>query len=139
MNNETLFFDFSRPAQAELSAAGEYVRHDRGDGAAEMFGERVAEVLAKATARVAEEIVDNETGKPFDKIDEAASVHWAQPVYRLSIETATKRRRGSSAGLWYVYYALQDVNGIGKPHTLYILAFRHSAARPTGTDGGTGE
>ncbi|MBC8140182.1 MAG: hypothetical protein H7Y38_01935 [Armatimonadetes bacterium] len=134
-----LFLDFLQPAEAELSAAGEYVRYDKGDDAAEMFGERVEQALAEAATQIAKEIADNETGKPFDAPDEAASIKWAQPMYRLRVETATKRKRGSSAGLWYAYYSLRDNSDTGKPDTLRIHAFRHSAARPIGTDGGASE
>jgi len=146
-----LFLDTTPDAQAEVSAAIEYARiTGGGDEAAVRFAQKVADAFLRATLQLADEIADNETGKPFDTPDEAASIRWGQPVYRLRVETAMKRRRGSSAGLWYAYYSLRDTMGTGKPDTLRIHAFRHSTARPItqfaadgdrgdGTDGGTGE
>ncbi|MBC7808670.1 MAG: hypothetical protein H7145_21255 [Akkermansiaceae bacterium] len=51
------------------------------------------------------------------------------------METAAKRRRGSGTGLWYAYFALLDVQGGGRPDTMQVVTFRHSAARQIGTDG----
>ena len=134
-----LFLDFTDPAEAEMSEAIEFVRFSGGNGVAERFAERVAEVFAKEVERLAEEITANQTGKPFDLPDEAASIRYAKPVYRLRIETATNRRRGSSTGLWYAYFALLDAQHTGKPDTMQIVTFRHSAGRPIGTDGDVGE
>ncbi len=129
-----LFIDFARSTQAELSAAGEYVRSKNGDDAAELFGERVAQAFQGAASSLAQEIAASDHGKPFGTPDPVASVRWAQPVYRLRVETAAKRRRGSSAGLWYAYYALHDKGGAGKPDTLHVFSFVHSATEPMGTD-----
>jgi hypothetical protein len=131
--------DFTRPAQAELSAAGEYVRSRHGDDAAEQFGRRVEEIIAQTAERLAKEIASDEFSKPFQSPDESASVRWAQPVYRLSVETSPRRRRGSSAGLWYLYYALHDKANTGKPDTMLMYAFRHSAASPMTPDAGDDE
>ncbi len=132
-----LYLDLSKPALAEVSAAMEYVRATGGD--AEAFAARVAQLFREAAASLAEEVADNDTGKPFDQPDAAASIRYSQPVYRLRIETATKRKRGSSAGLWFAYYALRAKSATDKPDTLYIHAFRHSAGRPFNADGDTGQ
>ena len=100
-----LQLDLSESALAELSAAGEYVRFSQGDAAAERFSERVSEAFGAATTRLAREISQNITGKPFDPVDPVASARWAQPVYRMRVETADKRARYSSARLWYVLLA----------------------------------
>ncbi|MBC8141621.1 MAG: hypothetical protein H7Y38_09305 [Armatimonadetes bacterium] len=134
---EPLNLDFARAAQAEVSAAIEYVRANGGD--AERFADRVSEVLKEATARLAEEVADSDDGKPWQRTHAGASITYSQPVYRLDVETATKRKRGNSAGLWFAYYSLRDIAGGGKPDTMYIHAFRHSAGRPIGDDGDTGE
>jgi len=133
----TLYLDFSEPAGAEVSAAIEYIRASGGD--AERFTERVAQVLEDAAARLTEEVAANENGKPWQRAHEGASIHYSQPVYRLDIETATKRRRGNAAGLWFAYYSLRDSGDMGKPDTMYVHAFRHSAGRPIGDDGDTSE
>ena len=134
---ESLRLDFARAAQAEVSAAIEYARSNGSD--AERFADRVAQVLTEATARLAEEAAANENGKPWQRAHEGASIHYSQPVYRLDVETATKRRRGNAAGLWFAYYSLRDSGDTGKPNTMYIHAFRHSAGRPIGDDGDAGE
>lgn len=84
--------------------------------------------LEKACVRVAGEIT--ESRQPFDAPNAEASAYWAQPMYRLKVETAKKRARGSSRGLWYVFYALRDDDGDGQVDTLRVYAIRHSAARP---------
>lgn len=104
--------DLTEPAQAEITEAGENMRYYQSEEVAEEFGYRVAEAFRDEATRLAEEIEQNETSKLFDTPDEAASIVWAKPVYRLRIETAKRRGRGKSTGLWYAYYAL-----------------RHSAAR----------
>jgi hypothetical protein len=71
-----------------------------------------------------------EVGQPFDAPNAEASAYWSQPMYRLKVETAKKRARGSSRGLWYVFYALRDNDGDGRVDTLRVYAIRHSAARP---------
>ncbi len=83
-----LFLDFSKPAGAEVSEAIEHVHANGGD--AERFADRVAEVFAEATARIAQEVADSTDGKPWQRTHEGASVRYAQPVYRLDVETATK-------------------------------------------------
>ncbi len=93
-----MYIDFAGPAQAEVSGAIEYIRAEGGD--ADQFADRVARVFRGAAARLAEEVAAN-TGKPFDQTDGPASIRWAQPVYRLRVDTATKRKRGSAAGVWY--------------------------------------
>lgn len=130
-----LYFDFSDPAEAEMTAAGKGIRARLGDEAAETFGVNLAAAFTKETARLAEEIAENVTGKPFDPVDPDASAHFSQSVYRLRIETARRRARRNSAGLWYAYYVLLNVAGQGKPDTMKLLALRHSAARPIGAEG----
>ena len=128
-----LYLDFSAPALAELSGAVEFARALRGENEdAEHFAARVAEVFRDAATRLAEEVAENETGKPFDPVDEAASVHFSRPTYRLRIETAKRRAKRSTAGFWYAYYTLKDVAETGKPDTLYVYAIRHSGALPIG-------
>lgn len=131
-----LYLDLSRPALAEVSAAVEYVRASGGD--AERFAVRVSESLQEAAASLAEEVANNENGKPFDQPDAVASVHYSQPVYRLRVETSVRRKRGSSAGLWFAYYSLRDKSASGKPDTMHVHAFRHSAAQPF-DESGAGE
>lgn len=133
-----LYLDLIDIAGAEISAALEYTRNAFGDNAAETFAERVAQAFAQEVERLAEEITANTTGKAWQPIDEAASVKWSQPVYKLRVETGARRRRGSSTGLWYAYYTLVDASDAGAPDTMQVLAFRHSAARPIGTDSDTG-
>lgn len=143
-----LYLDFARAAQAELSGAIEYVRVSGGD--AERFADRIAQALQEAAARFAQEVAGSADGKPWQPVHEAASIRYAQPVYRLDVETATKRKRGNSAGLWFAYYSLIDRAAAGKPDTMYVHAFRHSAGRPitsfaadgdrsVGDDGDTGD
>ena len=134
-----LYLDFSDPAGAEMTAAGESIRARQGDDAAEAFGARLGDALSSATVRLAAEVAENENGKPFDPIDEAASVHFSRPTYRLRIETAKRRAKRYSTGLWYAYYTLKDVAGTGKPDTLYVYALRHSASLPIGEGGDAGE
>ncbi|MBC8138656.1 MAG: hypothetical protein H8F28_22480 [Fibrella sp.] len=50
------------------------------------------------------------------------------------METAKKRARGSSRGLWCVFYALRDDDGDCQVDTLRVCAIRHSAARPLGIE-----
>ena len=134
-----LYLDFTEPALIELSAAGESVRSYQGDEAAERFSRIVSEEIADLLERLAEEIAESVTGKPFDPLNAAASVYWSQPVYRLVIETSARRARRSGAGRWHAYYALQDVAGQGKPDTVKMLAIRHSASLPIGqNDDGAG-
>ena len=83
--------------------------------------------------------MDSGDGKPWQRTHEGASIRYSQPVYRLDVETATKRKRSNSTGLWFAYYSLLDRTGIGKPDTMYIYAFRHSASRPIGDDGDIGD
>ncbi len=132
----TLYLDLTKPALAEVSGAIEYVRANSGD--AERFAARVAEAFRKAAVSLAGEVADNDTGKPFDQPDPAASIRFAKPVYRLRVETA-KRKRGNSAGLWFAYYALIDVSTGAKPDTMQVVAFRHSAAQPFAEDGSAGD
>ncbi len=93
-----LYLDLSKPALAEVSAAVEYVRASSDD--AERFVARVAEAFTEAAAWLARKVADNESGKPFGQPDEAASIRYSQPVYRLRVETAARRGRSSPAGLW---------------------------------------
>ena len=94
-------------------------------------------MLAKERERLAGEIASNVTGKPFDPVDPDASEYWSRPVYRLRIETVARRRRNSSAGLWYVYYALLDVQKTGVPDTMMVLSMRHSASQLPGAANST--
>lgn len=96
--------------------------------AADRFEERLDEAISAARDRIAREIAEN--GRPFDSPDEAASYAMTQTVYRLKVETSKKRSRRSSAGLWYVLYALRDTDGDGVIDTLRVHRVLHSAARP---------
>ncbi|MBC7806921.1 MAG: hypothetical protein H7145_12310 [Akkermansiaceae bacterium] len=96
--------------------------------AAERFKQRLDEPVNAARVRIAHEIL--EEGKPLDSPDEAASYALTQTVYRLGVETARKRARRSSAGLWFVFYALRDTNGDGVIDTFRVLRLIHSVARP---------
>ncbi|MBC8141922.1 MAG: hypothetical protein H7Y38_10830 [Armatimonadetes bacterium] len=49
------------------------------------------------------------------------------------------RNRRSSAGLWYIFYRLEDVGGIGRADTLFVVAVRHSAAQPFTIEDDEGE
>ena len=79
--------------------------------AADRFEERLDEAIGAARDRIAREIA--EEGRPFDPPDEVASYAMTQTIYRLRVETSKKRSRRSSAGLWYVLYALRDTDGDG--------------------------
>ena len=127
-----LLFELTEPAGRRLTDAREYIREQQGDEAADRFLERVNEAFTEARTRVAEEIDSNEFGTPNRLPDESASKLYFQPIYRLEIQTA-KRRRGTSTGLYFAYYALRhSVAGLSKPDTMRILSFRHSASRPIG-------
>jgi len=128
-----LRYELTAVALAEMSAAGESVRAYSGDEVAELFSVRVSEAIVQEAERLGGEIAANITGKPFQTMDEEASVHWSQPVYRLRIETVRGRKRNTATGLWYLYYGLQDTKNTGKPDTMQVLALRHSASRPIGS------
>ncbi len=131
----SLRYELTAVALAEMSATGEDVRVNQGDEVAEQFSVLVSEAIVREAERLAAEITANRNGKPFQPMDEAASVYWSQPVYRPRIETAQKRKRNTATGLWYLYYALQNSGDTEKPDTMQILALRHSASRPIGSDG----
>lgn len=68
--------------------------------------------------------------RPAKRIDQAASVYNARPMFRLDIRTSPRRGRGQSSGLWYVYYALDDLNNDGEPDTFSVITVQHSTAQP---------
>jgi hypothetical protein len=101
-----LYLDLLPRGEADFDGAVQYLSQTRGTEYAELYTERFGEVIVAACQRVADEIADN--GKPFDRTHEAASLQFAQPVYRVKVSLSRTRSRGSSAGLWYVFYALEE-------------------------------
>lgn len=123
-----LYTDFSDGGQNDFDAAIDYLTFSIDASYAERFTERLGEVIAGLVVRVAKEIAGD--GRPFDPIHDGASVRFSRPVYREKIYVSKTRARGSSRGLWYIYYALEDRAKAGKADTLVIVAVRHSAAAP---------
>lgn len=119
--------EFTDAAEQELTRASEFVRGYLGDEAALDFANKVVAMLQIECEHLARDRAENGTDKPLANPDPIASIRWSQPVYRLKIETARKRRRGSSAGLWYAYYGLVRKES---RIVLQVYALRHSAAAP---------
>lgn len=113
---------------ADFDSAMQFLSQTNGTDYAERFTEAFGATIGRTCQRIADEIADN--GKPFDRTHENASLRFAAPVYRLSVSVSKTRNRRSSAGLWYVFYRLEDVAGIGRADTLFVVAVRHSAAQP---------
>lgn len=67
---------------------------------------------------------------PFDATNETASLRFSRLVYRDRVEVSKSRSRRSSAGLWYVYYTLEDRSNSGKADTLVVASVRHAASQP---------
>lgn len=127
-----LFLDLEPRAESELDVAMTYLSQSIGTDYAERFTAEAGRVLKEACHDIAEEIVSH--GKPSSPMHEAASVRFSRPIYRLDVAVTKARARRSSAGLWYVFYALEDRANIGRPDTLAVVAVRHSAARPFGVE-----
>lgn len=112
---------------ADLDAAMQFLSQTVGTDYTERFTEAFGAVMTRACQRIADEIA--EQGRPIDRTHENASLRFAAPVYRISVSVSKTRNRRSSAGLWYVFYRLEDVAGIGRADTLFVVAVRHSAAQ----------
>lgn len=123
-----LFLDFSADGLAELDAAIAFLSDSLGSEYAERLTSVMGSVVAAACLRIAGQIVEN--GRPFDARNETASLRFARPVYRERVEMSKSRSRRSSAGLWYVYYSLEDRHRSGNADTLVIVAVRHAASQP---------
>lgn len=112
----------------DFDAVVQFLSQTNGTDYTERFTEAFGAVMTEACQRIADEIA--EQGRPYDRTHENASLRFAAPVYRLSVSVSKTRNRRSSAGLWYVFYRLEDIAGIGHADTLSIVAVRHSAAQP---------
>ena len=121
-----LFLDMTADGTADFDAAVQFLSQTNGTEYAERFTIALGVIIEKTCQRVADEIAEN--GRPFDQTHEAASLRFAAPVYRLSVLVSKARGRRSSVGLWYVFYRLRDVAGIGHADTLFVVAVRHSVA-----------
>ena len=99
-----------------------------GTDAAIRFNTAFDEALDEECRIVAEQVTD--TGKPWKRIHEPASVYRARPLFRLSVQTAKKRARRSSIGLWYAYYSIDDANRDGKPNRITVKEVHHSGSEP---------
>lgn len=118
----------SPKGEADFDAVVQFLSVTNGTEYVERFTEEFGKVISETCQRVAQELDEN--GKPFDRPNEGASLRFAAPVYRVDISTGKKRARRSSAGLWYVFYRLEDIAGIGRADTPSIVAVQHSAAQP---------
>ncbi len=125
---EPLYFDITTDGDSDLDAAMQFLSQTNGTDYAERFTEAFGAIMTEACQRVADEIAGQ--GRPYDRTHENASLRFTAPVYRLSVSASKTRNRRSSIGLWYVFYRLEDVAGIGRADTLFVVAVRHSAAQP---------
>ncbi len=125
---QPLFPHFTTPAQYDVARALIFLRRVAGDAGAYAFNDQLDATVAGLCERTSQEIASH--GKPFDAPNEIASLRFARVVYRERLETNRKRRRGSSSGLWYVYYALHGQTATSGADSLEVLAVRHSASEP---------
>lgn len=128
-----LTLDLTAPALAEAADAQNWLLFAQGEQAAERFYAALTRELADLCQSVAERLAGTIGGLGrLPTPDGAASLHFSRPVFQHRFTTGPKqrRKRGSSAGLWRVFYALSDKDGDGRPDTLSVLALRHGAAAP---------
>jgi len=119
---------YSRHSEFDLADAIRWLLQTFGEETATHFGVRLEEELTSLAQSIATEIA--ESGRYRAPVHEPASAYFARPVYRHSVSTTKKRARRSSAGLWHVYFELQDRNRRGLPDTLIVHSIQHSASRP---------
>ncbi len=101
---------------------------------AERFRAVLPQELADLCQSVADRLAGGGSAAGLGRLpvpDAEASQHFSRPVFQHRFTTAAKRkRRGSSAGVWRVFYALADRDGDGRADTLSVLSLRHGAAAP---------
>ncbi len=134
MNEET-----ARPLVLELT---DRAKAETKDALTWLFGfspasaERFETALSRELTDLCQNIADRLAGTAaglgrLPMHDAAASLHFSRPVFQHRFTTAGKqRKRGSSAGVWRVFYALVDRDGDGRADTLSVLSLRHAAAAP---------
>ena len=119
----------TQEAEAEIRSAIDWLDSISSD-ASERFAIRLREEITALCLILAEEIAQSENGRMTRPENAEASIYFSRPVYRHSLETGKHRQRRSSAGLWYIFFAVTDEDADGTPDTLRIFSVRHSA-RPS--------
>lgn len=99
-----------------------------GEEVAIRFVSKLAATLDALTERIADELASG--NGLFDHPDEGASLQYSRPVFQERFQTGKTRARRSSAGVWRIFYGLDDDDKDGKTDTLRVYAIRHAAARP---------
>lgn len=87
-----------------------------------------AEEIKRLCQDLAEQIASGEG--VFDQPDEGASLQFSRPVFQQRFQTGKKKARRSSAGVWRIFYALDDDDKDGTPDTMRVFAIRHAASKP---------
>jgi len=101
-----------------------------------VFGEEVElrweAAFSEEIKRLCQNIADQLASQDgvFDQPDEGASLQFARPVFQQRFQTGRKKVRRSSAGVWRIFYALDDDDKDGQPDTLRVYAIRHAASKP---------
>ena len=120
MPPETFLYNFTPRARQSIADAQTYLAQFGGDAPL-----RFTNALQTAVNAVCET-----AGTMRQPADEVGSVAFSLPVYLRLFTTAKVRKRNSNAGVWRLYYTLQDTSGDGQADTVLILLVSHAAAKP---------
>ena len=95
---------------------------------AAQFGPETESAFVRAFAGAVSAACD--ATAPRHALDETGSLAFSRPVFLRLFATAKKRTRRSSAGVWRLYYTMEDADSDKKPDQVLILRVAHGAAQP---------